>query len=76
MDLGRTRGKIKRQRRHSKRDNVEKVFFGVETVKRPKKKGSVKMSKHKFSMKKRNRKTEKTQKIFRPFQKKTKSGNK
>ena len=27
VDLGRTRGKIKRQRRHSKRDNVEKVFF-------------------------------------------------
>ena len=27
MDLGRTRGKIKRQRRHSKRDNVEKVFW-------------------------------------------------
>ena len=28
MDLGRTRGKIKRQRRHSKRENVEKVFWG------------------------------------------------
>ena len=77
MDLGRTRGKIKRQRIHSKRDNVEKDFFGVETVKRPKKKGSVKMSKHKFSIKKSKGRQKKTQRNISPFsKKKTKSGNK
>ena len=27
MDLGRTTGKIKRQRRHSKKEKVEKVFW-------------------------------------------------
>ena len=27
VDLGKTRGKIKRQRRHSKWENVEKVFW-------------------------------------------------
>ena len=68
MDLGRTRGKIKRQGRHSKSDNVEKVFW-CGNSEETKKKGSVKMSKHKFSMKKKNRKTEKTQRNISPFQK-------
>ena len=44
-------------------------FFGVETVKRPKKKGSVKMSKHKFSMKKKTGRQKKHKGIFRPFKK-------
>ena len=44
----------------------------METVKRPKKKGSVKMSKHKFSMKKKTGRQKKHKGIFRPFQKKKK----
>ena len=51
MDLGRTRGKIKRQRRHSKKEKVEKVFW-CGNSEELKKKGNVKMSQHKFSKKK------------------------
>ena len=68
---------IKRQRRHSKRENVEKVFL-VGKVKRVKK-GSYKLSKHNFSMKKqffseeeKNRKKEKTQRNISLFGKKWK----
>ena len=68
MDLGRTRGKIKRQRRHSKSDNVEKVFWCGNSEEN-KKKGSVKMSKHKFSMKKKKEDRKKHKGIFRPFKK-------
>ena len=42
---------VKRQKRHSKRKNVEKVFLG-EKSEESKKKGSYKLSKHNFSMKK------------------------
>ena len=46
VDLGRTTGKIKRQRRHSKKEKVEKVFRcgNSEEIK----KGNVRMSHHKF----------------------------
>ena len=50
VDLGRTRGKIKRQWRHSKKENVENVFWGGNSEE-IKKKGSVKMSQHKCSKK-------------------------
>ena len=74
MDLGRTRGKIKRQGRHSKSDNVEKVFW-CGNSEETKKKGSVKMSKHKFSMKKKTGRQKKHKGIF-ALSKKSKSGNK
>ena len=74
MDLGKTKGKIKRQRRHSKWEDVEKVFWcgNSEEIK----KRSVKMSKHKFSMKKKTGRKKKTQRNMSPFQNKSKSGNK
>ena len=65
---------IKRQRRHSKRKNVEKVFLGGKSEEI--KKGSCKLSKHNFSMIKqffceeeKNRKKEKTQRNIYPFEK-------
>ena len=71
VDFGRTRGKRKRQRRHSKRDNVEKVFFGVETVKRPKKKVVSKWVNTNFRWKKKQEDRKNTKNIS-PFSKKQK----
>ena len=71
MDLGRTRGKIKRQRRHSKRDNVEKVFWCGNSEETKKKEVS-KWVNTNFRLKKKTGRQKKHKGIFGPFKKITK----
>ena len=68
VDLGRTRGKTKRQRRHSKKENIKKFFLVLKQW-RDNKKGSVQMSQHKYS-KKKVFSAEKKGRNISPFQKK------